>query len=249
MQTKLNLNTGLSGIALPVPKYKFPPEHRNSSRLTYYASFFNSIEVNSSFYKIPLKPTLKRWAESVPEDFTFTFKLFRDITHSKDLQFTASHVFEFIQTIAAVGHKKGCLLIQFPPSLKHEHAHQLGSLLRTIQVADPESLWKVAVEFRSKGWYNQDVFDLLEDFGATLVLQDMPASATPMIQASSDVFYLRFHGPTGSYRGSYTDAFLSEYSGYITEWLSEGKRVFVYFNNTAGDAFRNCITLGDMVRS
>src|SRR5688500_3764072 len=111
MQTKLDLYTGLSGIALPVPKYKFPPEHWNSSRLTYYATFFNSIEVNSSFYKIPLKVTLKRWAESVPEDFTFTFKLFRDITHSKDLQFTASDVFEFIQTIAAVGHKKGCLLI------------------------------------------------------------------------------------------------------------------------------------------
>jgi uncharacterized protein YecE (DUF72 family) len=248
MQTQQNFYTGLSGIALPVPKYKFPPEHRNSSRLSYYATFFNTIEINNSFYKIPLKGTLRRWAESVPENFIFTFKLLREITHVKGLQFTPSQVFEFIDAITAVGRKKGCLLIQLPPSLGHEHAHQLESLLRNIQTADPEGLWKTAVEFRSKDWYNQDVFEMLEEFDATLVLHDMPASPAPMNQVHSDVVYLRFHGPTGNYRGSYTHAFLNEYTEYITEWLSEGKRVFAYLNNTAGDAFNNCVTLSTMVR-
>ena len=65
------LYVGLSGLELPIPKYQFPPEHQASSRLTYYTTYFNTIEVNSSFYKIPRAATLTRWASSVPRDFVF----------------------------------------------------------------------------------------------------------------------------------------------------------------------------------
>ena len=237
------LYIGLSGLELPIPKYQFPPEHQTSSRLTYYATFFNTIEVNSSFYKIPRASTLTRWTSSVANDFAFTFKLFREVTHCKELNFSPPVVEEFIQTINSIGERKGCLLIQFPPSLRNEHVGQLDKLLSTVKTADPVNLWKVAVEFRFNGWYNQEVFDLLEESGATLVLHDIPKSATSMNKVSSAFVYVRFHGPTGNYRGSYTDAFLHEYAQYITEWLSDGKQVFVYFNNTAGDAFNNCQTL------
>lgn len=243
------LYVGLSGLELPIPKYQFPPEHQASSRLTYYTTYFNTIEVNSSFYKIPGAATLTRWATSVPRDFAFTFKLFRDVTHCKDLDFAPPVVDEFIRTILSIGEKKGCLLIQFPPSLRNEHINQLGKLLSTVKAADPANLWKVAVEFRFSGWYNPDVFDLLEECGAALVLHDIPKSATPMDQVPSQVVYVRFHGPTGNYRGSYSDAFLHEYAGYITEWLSDGKEVFVYFNNTAGDAFNNCQRLKSFLSS
>lgn len=248
-QPRSELYLGFSGIELPIPKYQFPPEHQSSSRLTYYATLFNTIEVNSSFYKIPMTATVSRWAASVPDNFRFTFKLFREVTHNKKLSFASSDVEAFLQTISWIGHKKGCLLVQFPPSITNEHISQLGELLRAIRIADPESHWKVAVEFRFKGWYNQDVFDLLENYAATLVLQDLPASTSPMNQVSSDIIYVRFHGPTGNYRGSYSEAFLHEYAGYITEWLSDGKKVYVYFNNTAGDAFNNCRTLARLLKS
>jgi uncharacterized protein YecE (DUF72 family) len=238
---------GLSGLELPVPKYQFPPEHQASSRLTYYATLFNTIEVNSSFYKIPGTGTVARWASSVVNDFVFTFKLFKEVTHCKELNFSPSVVEEFIQTINSIREKKGCLLIQFPPSLRNEHIGQLDKLLSTVRAADPSNLWKVAAEFRFNGWYNPDVFDLLETSGAALVLHDIPKSATPMNQVASQIVYVRFHGPTGNYRGSYTDAFLHEYAEYITEWLSDGKEVFVYFNNTAGDAFNNCQTLRSLL--
>jgi uncharacterized protein YecE (DUF72 family) len=242
-----NYYSGLSGIELPVPKYQFPPEHQNSSRLTYYSTIFNSIEINSSFYKIPMTSTISRWVSSVPEHFKFTFKLFREITHVKDLNFDNSHIEKFIRTMSEAGSKKGCLLVQFPPSLKNHHIHQLDALLNDIKIADPAEEWNVAVEFRDQGWYNEDVFAMLESYNIALVIHDIPKSAAPLRLTSSDFIYVRFHGPTGNYSGSYGNAFLQEYAAYIREWLDDGKKVYVYFNNTKGDAYNNLRTLNSFV--
>lgn len=242
-----NFHAGLSGIELPVPKYQFPPEYHNASRLMYYATFFNSIEINSSFYKIPMKRTVVRWASSVPSDFKFTFKLFREITHVRDLAFEVSHIAEFLQTISYVEEKKGCLLVQFPPSLQSENIGQLGELLTAIQKADPQRMWHVAVEFRNRGWYIPEVYDLLESHNASIVIHDIQRSATPVNTISSNVIYVRFHGPTGNYRGSYTEAFLQEYAEYLKDWLADAKKVYVYFNNTAGDAFNNLRMLRNLM--
>ena len=234
---------GLSGIELPIPKYQFPPEFQKTSRLTYYATFFNSIEVNSSFYKIPMKATVVRWASSVPANFKFTFKLFKEITHIKELAFDVSYIAEFLKIISHVGEKRGCLLVQFPPSLQSESIQQLEKLLSAIAEADPDRTWPVAVEFRNRAWYMPEVYDLLEFHKASLVVHDIQRSATPLNSVLSDLIYIRFHGPTGNYRGSYTESFLQEYAEYIKDWWKEGKNVYVYFNNTAGDAFNNLSTL------
>jgi uncharacterized protein YecE (DUF72 family) len=103
------------------------------------------------------------------------------------------------------------------------------------------------VEFRSKGWYNEEVYDLLNFFKYAVVIHDMPAAATPPDYAQSDIIYIRFHGPTGNYRGSYSDDFLAEYAEYIRGWLQDGRTVYVYFNNTAGDAFNNLVRLNSFV--
>ncbi len=234
---------GISGLQLPVPKYLYPPEHQASSRLTYYSTFFNSIEINSSFYKVPMKTTVGKWASSVNDNFRFTFKLWKQITHNKNLVFDEIDIHHFIQTIAYAGHKKGCLLIQFPPSLKNENINNLDKLLNVIKTADPENVWSVAVEFRNRGWYNPDVYALLDTYNASLVIHDIPASATPLTDPTSDFVYVRFHGPTGKYRGSYENDFLLEYAEYVKQWLEDGKKVFVYFNNTMGDAFNNLSSL------
>jgi uncharacterized protein YecE (DUF72 family) len=231
--------SGLSGLQLPVPKYLYPPQHQDSSRLTYYSTFFNSIEINSTFYKLPLPKTISKWTSLVHEDFKFTFKLWQEITHVKELAFKESDVESFFRVISPTANKKGCILIQFPPSLGKAHIMQLGVLLRCIQQFNVNNEWRIAVEFRNKSWYHQDVYELLQSFNAAIVIQDIPKSSTPMISHVSDFIYLRFHGPTGNYRESYSDDFLSEYSTYIREWMEEGKTVYVYFNNTMGDAFKN----------
>jgi uncharacterized protein YecE (DUF72 family) len=239
--------SGLSGLQLPVPKYLYPPDFENASRLTYYSSLFNSIEINSSFYKIPKVVTASKWAASVFPGFKFTFKLWKEISHSKDLQFKKEDVATFFKSINSIEEKTGCLLLQFPPGLDRICVDQLHNLLHYIKQIDKIPSWKIAVEFRNNSWYQQPVYDLLDSYKASVVIHDIPKSATPVINHTADFIYIRFHGPTGNYRDSYSEDFLHEYAIYIREWMEEGRTVYVYFNNTAGDAFNNLKQLNSFV--
>lgn len=243
-QLPANFYSGTSGLVLPVPnKQAYPPEFQDSSRLTYFGSLFNSLEINSSFYKLPMVSTVKKWTEEVPADFRFTYKLLRDITHNKELLFEPDVLSRFLRVVDAAGDKKGSLLIQFPGKTDIGSLRQLQKLL--VNIGDTE--WDVAVEFRNKSWYCEDVYRLLDEYKVAMVIQDMPKAITPMIDSPADFVYLRFHGPNGGYRGSYSEAFLQEHAQLIAEWLSDGKRVYCYFNNTAGEAVHNLITLNSMV--
>src|SRR5205823_6010626 len=112
-------------------------------------SLFNSVEVNSTFYKLPMAKTVAKWATEVPNHFRFTFKLWQEITHQKGLNFDPDLIHRFMQVIDQAGDKKGCLLIQFPPSTSI-NLHQLHILLQEISQADPGHVWKIAVEFRNR---------------------------------------------------------------------------------------------------
>ncbi|MDQ7947187.1 MAG: DUF72 domain-containing protein [Pedobacter sp.] len=244
-----NYYAGTSGLLLPVPNKLFYPEaYKDRSRLCYYASLMNSIEINSSFYKMPQASTMKRWAADVPEDFRFTFKLFREVTHNKDLAFDPEVVARFMHVIAHVEEKKGCLLVQFPPSVRISHLSQLKLLMRMLRDQDPDLQWKIAFEFRHPSLYVDEVEELLENYQLGMVLHDKKPAQTTMTNHHPDFAYLRFHGPNGDYRGTYSDDVLYDYASYITEWLQEDKKVFVYFNNTMGAALANLNTLGQMVR-
>ena len=248
-KARRNFYSGTSGLVLPVPnKSLYPTAFQDKSRLCYYASLFNSIEVNSSFYKVPMASTVKKWAADVPEEFKFTYKLWRDITHNKPLLFNPADVQRFMQVIDAAGDNKGSLLIQLPPGTTIADTAQLEKLLESIRDANPAHGWDVAVEFRHPSWYKDRIYTMLDNYSAGMVIQDMPRSLTPMIDMPTDFVYVRFHGPNGGYRGSYTDDFLYEYAGYINDWLADGKRVYAYFNNTMGEAINNLMTLNKYVQ-
>ena len=246
MQNKIkdSYYSGTSGLLLPVPNKQFYPEaFKTKSRLCYYASLFNSIEINSSFYKVPLGSTVARWAGETPEDFRFTFKLFREITHRKGLVFEPGAVAQFMERIASVGNKKGCLLVQFPAGISIAQIRQVADLFACIRACDPRQEWKVAVEFRHHSWYRQDVGSLLDNYQVGWVLHDKLNEGGYMLESHLDFVYVRFHGPGGDYRGSYADEFLQEYAFYIGEWIAERKQVFAYFNNTIGSAIDNLRSL------
>ena len=245
---KAGFFSGTSGVVVPLPnKQLYPEEFQDKSRLSYYASLFNSIEINSSFYKLPMASTVKKWAENVPQDFRFTFKLWREITHVKELAFNSDHIDRFIQTIAEVGHKKGCLLVQFPPGLTVKYLFQVNELLERIAQTDQQQGWNIAFEFRNSSWYTDQTFQLLDDFKAGIVLHDKLLAANTLTHAHAGFVYLRFHGYNGNYKGSYEDYFLYEYSQYIRDWMAEERDVYVYFNNTRGDAVNNLISLNRYV--
>lgn len=242
--------TGTSGLLLPVPnKEHYPQEFKEKSRLCYYGSLFNTLEINSSFYKVPMSSTVAKWTSDVPANFKFTFKLFREITHNKELVFNWDAVKDFITRVDAAGDKKGCLLIQFPGSIRPVHVKQLEQLITSIVEADQQRQWKAAIEFRHQSWYTQDTYDLLDHYGIGLVLHDKLIAGGSLIESAANFVYVRFHGPGGNYRGSYSSDFLYEYASYIKEWLLEGKEVYSYFNNTMGNAIDNLKELRSYVLS
>lgn len=191
--------------------------------------------------------TVQKWSDSVDEKFTFTFKLWKEITHNKGLIFESQHIKKFFETINHIGNKKGCLLVQFPPSITIAKASQLKKLLKCLRKADPDHLWNIALEFRNKSWYEELIYDLIYSHDMGIVLHDLPASAISLLDSPTRFVYLRFHGPNGGYRGTYSDDFLYEYSHYILDWIEDQKEVYVYFNNTMGEAVKNLITINKFV--
>jgi uncharacterized protein YecE (DUF72 family) len=239
---------GTSNITLPGNKTTFPPEFQNRSRLEYYSSLFNSLEINNSFYKIPLAKTFARWGSEVGTDFLFTVKLWKGITHNKGLNYDPRDISSFMNAAAAIGDRKGCLLIQLPKSITVELQPQFGRLLNDIKSADSVR-WRLAIEFRHPGWYTHTNLAMLDRVGASLVQHDMPGSEPVMLNDGADFVLMRFHGEKGDYRGSYPQPLLEARAAEIIKWLQSGKDVFAYFNNTIGDAYHNALTLNHHVQA
>lgn len=230
---------GTSDGHMPGNKQSFPEAYKLKSRLHYYSTLFNSIEVNTCFYKTPLRATYEKWVNDVPDDFQFTLKLSRDITHAAELRSDLSCMIRFLQAAEGTGAKKGCLLIQFPGKITLEHFNQVEEILQRLRDIDPVEEWRKAIEFRNDSWYIAETSELLNEYGAAMVLHDFSKAKISSRSDNAEFVYMRFHGPTGNYRDSYTHEVLDEKAGIIREYLGSGLDVYAYFNNTAGDAFAN----------
>lgn len=235
----MTIYVGTSGIALPFARKEFPEDYRNTSRLRYYSTLFSSLEVNSSFYKTPQPATLAKWANDVNADFRFTVKLSRAITHAKKLEFDAREIADFFHAASALGDKRGALLVQFPASISAKYLPQVESLLEQIRAQTSGEPWKVAVEFRHTSWYSAETVALLNSKDVSIIIHDMPASATPPDVYVNGTIYLRFHGPLGDYKGSYTDAYIRHWVEWLLTHRPSEADAYVYFNNTMGDAYNN----------
>jgi uncharacterized protein YecE (DUF72 family) len=237
--------SGTSGLVLSEPnKLHFPDEFRDKHRLIYYSSKFNSIEINSSFYKIPLCRTYRNWSEMAPEGFQFTVKLWQGITHQET--YDQSDLNRFFDAIGCLGNKKGCLLVQFAAKTKMDFSG-FDRLLESIRRLDPGEEWRLAVEFRHPQWYAREIYEILDEFNASMVLHDMPKCIPPELNKNADFIYLRFHGEKGDYRGTYSTGHLQNKANEIRSWMNQGKDVYVYFNNTIGDAVANLHMLNTLV--
>ncbi|PTR00092.1 uncharacterized protein YecE (DUF72 family) [Mucilaginibacter yixingensis] len=237
-----NYYSGTSNLVLPVKNKSFFPEaFQTGTRLTYYASLFNSIEINASFYRMPLARTVRKWSAEVPDNFQFTFKLHQSITHSLPGQFNLQAIPAFMEAINST-EKRGCLLVQLPPKFGPD-IFQLNNLINALQPYN----WRIAIEFRQPGWYTEEVYTLLRQFEVAMVIHDLHKSASPQHLTAAHTF-LRFHGPEPNYRGSYDDAYLAEYAHYINDWLAAGQSVYAYFNNTLEAAVQNLQTLNRLLQ-
>lgn len=241
--------SGTSGLVLPVNKTNFPEAYKDKSRLEFYGTIFNSIEINTTFYKLPKIITVEKWAASVPDSFRFTFKIPKLITHAANFKFREEDIIQFIDIVDHVDDKKGCLLAQFPPSFKISHIKILEQVLNHFADCSPNMAWHIAVEFRDESWYCNQTYELLFKYGVILVQHDKIHVEVPQSLNEFPVGYWRFHGSAGNYRGSYSDSFLQQKAMEIKDFLRSGHAAFIYFNNTMGDAIGNLNSLNNHMKS
>lgn len=246
--TRERIWIGTSNIVLPGNKSTFPGEFQSRSRLNYYSSLFNSVELNSTFYKVPMAATFKKWADDAGPAFRFSVKLWQGITHAKDCKFSEEDIERFVKNASMLQENKGCLLLQFPGKITLDYFNQVEHMLRMLTHAQNVNTWNMAVEFRNASWYTGETMELLDGYNASLVLHDYPKGKNNELNKKAPVAYIRFHGPTGDYRGSYSHESLLQKTAEIQQWLKSGKEVYTYFNNTIGDAYQNAHTLKKLLR-
>ncbi len=221
----------------------YPRELRKADYLAFYAECFDTVEINSSFYRLPSPGTFRGWRDSVPGGFRFAVKASRYITHMKRLKDPEAHVARFLEAAAALGDKRGPVLFQLPPRWKPD----LGRLRDFLAVL-PGSL-PCAFEFRDERWFGDGLYDLLAEHGAAFCIYDLAGQRSP-IEVTAALCYVRLHGPGGAYQGSYSGQALAAWARRFRDWRGEGRRVYCYFDNdekgyAARDALRLKAMLGE----
>ncbi len=215
----------------------YPHDVRRSDWLEYYAKHFNSVEINSSFYRLPQEKTFENWRGKTPEGFVFSIKGSRFITHTKRLLIQQDSVDLFMQRAKGLDEKLKVILWQFPPSFKSQ-PDRLANFLRLLRHYD----YRYAFEFRHESWFTGEVYEILTKYNAALVTADSPDFSKAEVQ-TADFSYIRFHGGKYLYKSNYSPDEMKEWSKKI-EKLSKSGDVFAYFNNDANAfAAKNAIEL------
>ena len=200
----------------------YPPEIKPSEWLEYYAQHFKTVEINMTFYRSPKPAILHNWVARTPEDFIFTLKASRQITHIKKL-YKVEHDLEHLAFLAKqLRNKAGCLLYQLPPSLT-KNLELLESFLKSL----PEGFRHV-LEFRHPSWYAPEVYNLMSNHGVVFCVVSS-SRVPPEAVVTSETAYFRFHGLTGGFRYRYSDDELKKWAKVISQ--STARECFVYFNN------------------
>jgi uncharacterized protein YecE (DUF72 family) len=195
--------------------------------LEYYGANFNTVEINNSFYRIPLPDTMTKWADTVPPAFRFAVKIWRGISHYRKLSDIGEflrHFLDFADRLAPP--RRGPLLLQLPPNMGKNLA-RLEAFLVEFQSATRASPWLLTVEFRNTEWLTDDVYRLLDAHKAAIALVDGRCPATEPNDV--DFVYVRRHyGPDG---GNYARKDIAEDAKRVKSWRRAGKAVYVYYNN------------------
>ncbi len=221
----------------------YPENISKRDLLPFFAQHFKTVEINSTFYHLPRRTTIEHWLETTPDDFIFTLKANRSITHRRRLDAVLREVTLFIHLIKPLKKKLGVILLQLPPYLK------LDIGLLDAFISQLPRGYKYAIEFRDASWMDDVVFELMALHGIGLCINDFAQRQTPWI-ATAPFVYIRMHGPLGSYRGKYDRQQLTALCETINGFVKEGREVFCYFNNDMeGFAWQNAQELIELCRS
>jgi uncharacterized protein YecE (DUF72 family) len=221
----------------------YPEGTPSRERLRHYSRRFETVELNSSFYRWPKEAAFAGWRRRLPEGFQLSVKAPRGLTHAKRLYAPEVWVARMASCWHELAGRRGVLLVQLAPS----HVRDDDRLDYFLRLLPP---WlRVAVEFRHPSWHDEGVFALLERHQVAYCV--MSGAGLPcVLRCTAPFVYARLHGPDQAhlYGGSYSDADLGWWADRVREWSGAGKDVFVYFNNDGyGHAVRNAERLRELL--
>ncbi len=202
----------------------YPPGAAPATFLERYAASFDTVEINSSFYRLPTPEIVAHWRDLTPPGFVFACKANRYITHMKKLKDPADSLARFLDVVGVLGDKLGPVLFQLPPRWR-VNPQRLRDFLDLLPAT-----CRAAFEFRDQSWHTDEVFAALAARNAALCLFDLAGRQSPE-QPTADFVYVRLHGPGAAYQGSYSDDRLADWAARMTAWLADGREVYGYFDN------------------
>jgi uncharacterized protein YecE (DUF72 family) len=219
----------------------YPEDLASGDMLPFYACYFDTAEINNSFYRLPSISTLRQWKESVPEGFIFSLKGSRFITHMKKLRSPSESVPPLLEAAGELEDSLGPILFQLPPRW-HVNAERLDAFIQHLP-----SAFRYVFEFRDPTWFDSAVYDILAKRGCAFCIYHLAGRLSPK-EITAPFVYVRLHGPGDAYEGCYDDAALSGWAGDFSSWLRQDREVFCYFDNDqAGYAVRNALRLNKMI--
>ena len=220
----------------------YPVDLPASRMLAFYLDHFDTVEINNSFYRLPLASTFENWKRQTPPDFCFAVKASRYLTHMKKLKDPQPGLQRFLPVATLLGDKLGPILFQLPPRWSC-NASRLDQFLQALPRQH-----RYSFEFRDASWHCQEIYKLLARYNAAFCMYELAGFKSPT-RLTADFTYVRLHGPAKkAYQGSYDSAALNVWSDRIWKWQSELKAVYVYFDNDqSGYAVQNALQLKTLV--
>ncbi|MGQ0702029.1 MAG: DUF72 domain-containing protein [Gemmatimonadales bacterium] len=211
------VRVGTSGWSFKEWKGSFYPKDLPDDRfLAYYAERFPTVEINNTFYRMPRESVLHEWASQVPPAFRFAIKASQRITHRGRLKDVGNEVEYFTRVTSELGPLRGATLFQLPPNLKKD-LPRLAAFLELLP-----RRWQAAFEFRHQTWFDDEVYAVLHDQEAALVIADHDDFQTPVL-ATAPWAYARLH------RAEYDDASLALWADRL-RGLGMGE-LYVFFKH------------------
>lgn len=220
---------GTSGWTYDHWKGDFYPAGLGKARwFSFYATHFNAVEINATFYRTFSPATLEKWRAQAPEGFCYALKAPRSATHDRLLLDCEAELGAFARLGMLLGEHLGMFLLQVSPKTPCDPPRLLAALKA---FPDPT---RVAVEFRSPAWDCPEVIGLLEGLGAAWVNVDSPIVHLGD-RLTGPRAYLRLHGRQRWYASNYSDEELRQVAATVRRLVDRGaEEVYVFFNNDVG---------------
>ena len=207
----------------------YPPELTTKGWFRHYTTLFDTVELNTTFYRLPSPEAVESWRAQAPEGFLYALKLGQFGSHRMKLRDSASWLPNHLDRARRLGPSLGPTLVQLPPRWQR-NTERLDEFLTEANRLAGDLRW--AVELRDPSWVHDDTLEVLRRHGAALCLHDMLENHP--FELTTDWTYVRFHGPDALHRkywGRYTGRRLRRPAERLAAWLADGHDVYAYFNN------------------